>query len=298
MRELPAASTAAGNSGSGARPYSADMRIFQVDAFTSGAFSGNPAGVCLLDSPADPAWMQGLAMEMNLSETAFVEPPGGDGARRLRWFTPATEVALCGHATLASAHVLGETGKAASGETIRFATASGELSARLSGGEITLDFPARPAAAGGVPREALAALGCPEPAWSGRSVEDILVVLPREDDVVMLRPDITALAGVEARGVIVTAPAARPGADFVSRFFAPAVGVPEDPVTGSAHCTLAPYWAERLGRPELTGFQASARGGTVRVRVYGDRVLLSGRAVTVFSGELSPLARPRQRPTA
>jgi PhzF family phenazine biosynthesis protein len=266
------------------------MRIFQVDAFTDSAFAGNPAAVCLLDRPADPRWMQQLAAEMNLAETAFLDPrQGGYG---LRWFTPVVEVALCGHATLASSHVLFETGLAAEGEPIRFDTASGPLAARKDGGAIVLDFPARPAVQEEPPPGLLDAIGVSGPAWTGRAPEDFLVVVAAEQDVIGLRPDMAKLAAVTMRGVIVTAPATRPGADFVSRFFAPAVGIPEDPVTGSAHCTMAPYWFERLGRSELTGFQASPRGGTVRVQAAADRILLTGYAVTVLTGELSAAALP------
>lgn len=266
------------------------MRLFQVDAFTGAAFSGNPAAVYLLGGPAGAGWMQAAAAEMNLSETAFLEPrPGGWG---LRWFTPAAEVALCGHATLASAHVLYETGLAGAGGEIRFQTASGLLTARRDGDMIALDFPARPAAAQPPPPGLLAALGAADVVWTGRGEEDHLVVLAGEAGVTGLRPDIPRLAGAGSRGVIVTAPADRPDADFVSRFFAPAVGVPEDPVTGSAHCTLAPYWAGRLGRTALTGYQASARGGVVRVRLAGDRVTLAGHAVTVFAGQLAAAALP------
>jgi len=261
------------------------MRLFQVDAFTETAFAGNPAAVCLLGGPAEARWMQSVASEMNLSETAFLEPrPAGYG---LRWFTPVAEVGLCGHATLASAHVLYDTGLAAPADRVNFESVSGPLTARREDGLLVLDFPARPAAPAAPPAGLLAALGVARPAWTGQGKDDIMVVLDREEQVTGLRPDITGLAVVGTRGVIVTAPASRPGADFVSRFFAPAVGIPEDPVTGSAHCTLAPYWAERLGRSDLTGYQASARGGTVRVRVEGERVLLAGQAVTVFSGELS-----------
>ena len=266
------------------------MRLFQVDAFTGDAFAGNPAAVCLLGGPAEPRWMQSVAGEMNLSETAFVEPrPAGYG---LRWFTPAAEVALCGHATLASAHVLYQTGLAEPQQQVRFDSASGPLTARRDDGLIVLDFPARPAAQAPPPPGLLAALGVASPVWTGLAKEDLMVVLGREEEVTGLRPDIAALAGLGTRGVIVTAPALRPDADFVSRFFAPAVGVPEDPVTGSAHCTLAPFWAQRLGRPALTGYQVSARGGTVRVRAAGERVLLGGHAVTVFSGHLSDAALP------
>jgi PhzF family phenazine biosynthesis protein len=269
------------------------MRIFQVDAFTAAAFAGNPAAVCLLPGPAEAAWMQRVAAEMNLSETAFLEPRQGEYG--LRWFTPAAEVALCGHATLASAHVLYETGLSAPDQDIRFATASGELTARREGAGISLDFPATPATEAEPPPGVLAALGIGQPAWAGRSIHDILIVLAAEQDVTALEPDFSHLAPAGVRGTIVTAPASEErasesGADFVSRFFAPAVGVAEDPVTGSAHCTLAPYWGERLGRTTLTGYQASARGGTVLMRLAGDRVILTGQSVTVLRGELSSAA--------
>jgi PhzF family phenazine biosynthesis protein len=276
------------------------MRLFQVDAFADGVFAGNPAAVCLLGGPAEAGWMQSVASEMNLSETAFVEPRGAGYG--LRWFTPAVEVGLCGHATLASAHILYETGRAGPADCVTFDSVSGPLTARREGGLLVLDFPARPAARAPAPPGLLAALGVDGAEWTGQAKDDLMVVLAREEEVTGLRPDTFALAGYDTRGIIVTAPASRPGADFVSRFFAPGVGIAEDPVTGSAHCTLAPYWAQRLGRPQLTGYQASARGGTVRVRVDGDRVLLAGRAVTVFSGRLSDAALPRpgagQRPTA
>ena len=274
------------------RSYASAMRLFQVDAFADAAFSGNPAAVCLLGGPAETGWMQSLAEEMNLSETAFVEPRH-DGYG-LRWFTPVAEVGLCGHATLASAHVVYETGLVPAGEPVRFESVSGRLTARREeDGLLVLDFPARPAERAWIPARLLSTLGVRDPVWTGRSQDDLLVVLAREEDVTGLRPDTVALAEMDSRGVIVTAPASRPGADFVSRFFAPAVGIPEDPVTGSAHCTLAPYWSGRLGRPDLTGYQASARGGTVGVRLEGDRVLLAGHAVTVFSGHLSDAALPR-----
>jgi PhzF family phenazine biosynthesis protein len=274
--------------------YAAGMRLFQVDAFADSVFAGNPAAVCLLGGPAEARWMQSVAGEMNLSETAFVEPrTAGYG---LRWFTPMAEMSLCGHATLASAHVLYETGLAEPAELVRFDSLSGPLTARREDGLLVLDFPARPARPAPAPPGLLAALGVDSAEWTGQAKEDLMVVVGREHEVTGLRPDTVALAGYNTRGVIVTAPAARPGADFVSRFFAPGVGIAEDPVTGSAHCTLAPYWAERLGRAELTGHQASVRGGTVGVRVEGDRVLLAGRAVTVFSAQLSDAALPRQAP--
>lgn len=258
--------------------------VVQVDAFADRPFAGNPAAVCVLERPADEGWMQSVAMEMNLSETAFLHP-GGDGWR-LRWFTPAVEVDLCGHATLASAHVLWEDGHVAADAEARFHTRSGALTCRKDGGWIWMDFPAKPAEPVDAFPELIAALGV-EAVHVARSHFDYLVEVASEDAVRAARPDLTRLREVETRGVIVTARAAEGAAyDFVSRFFAPAVGVDEDPVTGSAHCVLAPYWSDRLGRAELTGFQASRRGGVVRVRHAGDRVHLGGQAVTVLRGTL------------
>lgn len=257
--------------------------IVQVDAFTDRPFAGNSAGVCVLDGPADAGWMQQVALEMNLAETAFLYRDGD--AYHLRWFTPAIEVDLCGHATLASAHVLWTEGHLEPGEQARFQTRSGLLTADQRGDWIELDFPAEPAAAIVPPDGLLDALGV-EPVNVGRNRMDIIVEVAREEAVRAAQPDMGLLAAVPTRGVIVTSRAAAPGYDFVSRFFAPAAGVPEDPVTGSAHCCLAPYWAERLGQDELVGYQASARGGTVRVRLAGDRVKLLGQAVTVIRGEL------------
>lgn len=256
--------------------------IIQVDAFASRAFTGNPAAVCVMDGPRDEAWMQEVAMEMNLSETAFLAPRP-DGSWDLRWFTPAVEVALCGHATLASAHVLWQDGHLSGDATARFHTRSGLLTARREGEWILMDFPAKPAQPADAPAGLANALGA-EPRNVARSEYDWLVELDSEEALRGLDPDLTLLRRVEARGVIVTARAAE--YDFVSRFFAPRVGVAEDPVTGSAHCVLAPYWAERLGRDAMTGFQASARGGVVRVRAAGDRVELGGQAVTVMRGTL------------
>jgi len=255
------------------------LPLWHVDAFTTEPFAGNPAAVCLLDLPREDAWMQGVAAEMNHSETAFLLPEGD--AWRLRWFTPVAEVDLCGHATLASAHVLFTKRGGAGG--IRFLTRSGELRAARCGNLIELDFPALPAAAEPPPPGLLDALGV-EPRSTARSRFDRLLELGSEEAVRAVRPDFRALAEVDTRGVIVTARGSRH--DFVSRFFAPRFGVDEDPVTGSAHCVLAPYWASRLGRKEMTGFQASRRGGEVRVRLEGDRVFLGGGAVTVAEGEI------------
>jgi PhzF family phenazine biosynthesis protein len=272
------------------------LAVHQVDAFTDRPFAGNPAAVCVLDVAREDVWMQAVAAEMNLSETAFLVRRGegaaggeaGGGGFDLRWFTPTTEVDLCGHATLASAHRLWETGELAAGEEGRFHTRSGLLTARRgAGGWIEMDFPALPPRPLERPPELLAAaLGVPA-LWVGKSRDDLLVLVDSAATVRALAPAIDRVARLPARGLIVTA-AADPGSghDFVSRFFAPAVGVPEDPVTGSAHCCLGPFWAERLGKEVVVGYQASARGGTVRVEPRGERVILAGQAVTVMVGEL------------
>ncbi len=263
------------------------LPIVQVDAFTDRPFAGNPAAVCILPAPADAHWMQDVAREMNLSETAFLvrQRDGFD----LRWFTPAVEIELCGHATLASAHVLWGDGHLPTGTQARFHTRSGLLTADQRGAWIELDFPATCAESAAPPAGLTAAVGVdPHLRFVGRSRFDYLLEVDGEDVVRGLAPDFGALARVDARGVIVTSRAASgAGYDFVSRFFAPRAGVDEDPVTGSAHCALAPYWTAQLGRPELIGYQASVRGGTVRVRLQGDRVILGGQAVTVLRGELT-----------
>ena len=259
------------------------VRIWQVDAFTDRPFAGNPAAVCWLEAEADPAWMQSVAAEMNLAETAFVRRLG-DG-HELRWFTPTVEVDLCGHATLATAHALWENGLASAAEPLRFTTRSGVLTCTRDGAWIELDFPATPPVPADPPEELLAALGV-SPSLVGRSRFDYFVVLDSEAAVRSVRPDIRRLAEVPTRGVIVTAASDDPAFDFVTRFFAPAVGVDEDPVCGSAHCCLTPYWSGRLGKRELTACQVSARGGVLRLRDAGDRVVLGGRAVTVLRGEL------------
>lgn len=261
--------------------------IVQVDAFTSRPFAGNPAAVCVLALQRDDEWMQNVAREMNLSETAFVLRETTADAWALRWFTPVAEVDLCGHATLATAHVLFEDGHAPLHAEIRFSTRSGTLTARSDGGRIVMDFPAMPPAAAPATPGLLEALGLDAsiPTFIGRNASDWIVALADAEQVRALAPDFLRLAAIDARGVIVTAPGDAT-CDFVSRFFAPAVGVPEDPVTGSAHCCLAPFWAARLQRSELVGYQASARGGVVHVRHLGSRVLLTGDAVTVMRGEL------------
>jgi len=263
--------------------------IYQVDAFAERPFAGNPAAVVLVDGAAwpDEAWMQAVAAEMNLSETAFVRRLAGDEAFGLRWFTPAAEVELCGHATLASAHVLWETGAVAGGQAIGFETLhSGRLTCRRDeAGWIAMDFPADPAAEAEPPAGLIAALGV-EPTAAARSRYDWLIELADAAGVRSAAPDFPALRGIETRGIILTAPG-EGEADFVSRFFAPRLRVEEDPVTGSAHCVLGPWWADRLGRAALTGWQASRRGGAVGVVVGGDRVALSGRAATVLRGTLA-----------
>ena len=257
--------------------------LTQVDAFTDRAFSGNPAAVCLLEAERDAEWMQLVAAEMNLADTAFlIRRPDGFG---LRWFTPTCEVDLCGHATLASAHALWEDGQLAADATARFHTRSGVLTAERQDGMIWVDFPATPATAMPPPADLADALGA-APRSVGRTPFDYLVELESEAAVRALDPDLGRVARMPVRGVIVTAPSIDPSRQFVSRFFAPAVGLPEDPVTGSAHCALGPFWGERLGRTELVGYQVSRRGGTVRVRLAGNRVFLGGQAVTVLRGEL------------
>ena len=255
---------------------------FLVDAFSTAAFRGNPAAVCLLTGSRSARWMQAVAKEMNLSETAFVRPL--KTGFRLRWFTPAVEVDLCGHATLATAHVLWSEKLAPAAAQLRFRTNSGWLTADPRDRRIELDFPARSARAARAPAALAKALGA-KPRAVVKVVDDLLVELASEQAVRRLRPNLPQLAQVRARGVIVTA-ASNGRYDFVSRFFGPAVGVNEDPVTGSAHCALAPYWAAKLGRDRLLGYQASARGGEVEVEISGDRVLLRGSAVTVSRGQL------------
>lgn len=258
--------------------------IYQVDSFASQAFAGNPAGVCLLlNGEESPDWMQEVAMEMNLSETAFLTPL--EDGWKLRWFTPAVEVDLCGHATLAGAHVLFSQGLVAPGEIIKFHTLSGILTARQDGDWIELDFPREPAWAEEVNPGIIEALGI-KPLFAGRNRIDYLVEVATEQEVLALKPDMARLAVLTERGVMVTAKASRPGYDFVSRFFAPGIGIDEDPVTGSAHCCLGPYWNEKLNKEEFLAWQASPRGGAVKVTLRGERVLLGGQAVLVIQGEL------------
>jgi PhzF family phenazine biosynthesis protein len=256
------------------------LSITQVDAFADKPFAGNPAAVCVLPEARDAAWMQAVGLEMNLSETAFLvrRPDGFD----LRWFTPSVEVDLCGHATLASAHVLWEEGHLDPAEQARFHTRSGLLTADKTGHWIEMDFPAKPEQPAPAPEGLVEALGA-IPKYVGKNAFDYIVELDSENTVRTLKPNFSLLAKLPVRGVIVTSRASE--YDFVSRFFAPGSGIDEDPVTGSAHCCLGPYWASRLKKSEFVAYQASARGGVVRVRIEGDRVRLGGQAITVLRGQ-------------
>jgi PhzF family phenazine biosynthesis protein len=262
--------------------------IYQVDAFTSEPFKGNPAAVCLLESTRPEGWMQNVAAEMNLSETAFLVPEEDGFA--LRWFTPTVEVPLCGHATLASAHVLWETGRVRHDEAAGFYTKSGRLQATRSDAGIEINLPSIGQEEAEPPANAVKAVGV-HPRYCGRTKErsggdiDFFFVLDSESQVRRLEPDFNALKSLEA-GLIATAPADPGSCDFVSRYFAPFWGIDEDPVTGAAHCSLVPFWSQKLDKSEVLGYQASARGGYVQGRVLGDRVALVGQAVTVFRGEL------------
>lgn len=256
------------------------LPIYQVDAFTSRLFGGNPAAVVLLQSELPDHTLQAIAAENNLSETAFVLPE--KQVYRLRWFTPLLEVDLCGHATLATAFVLFETA-ALEGDTVRFETKSGTLVVTRSGDLLSMDFPARPAFAAGCSEELVAALGA-RPA-EVYVADCLMAVFETEGQVAGLAPDFSRLAELDALGVIATAPGG--SADFVSRFFAPKAGIPEDPVTGSAHCTLIPYWSRRLNRRELRALQISKRGGELFCEDRGERVTISGRAVQYLRGRIT-----------
>lgn len=259
------------------------MKLYIVDAFTNRPFAGNPAAVCLVEHEQSSEWMQTVAAEMNLSETAFVRAV--DEGFELRWFTPTIEVDLCGHATLATAHALWTEGITDQSQ-LQFQTRSGILTCRQTDNWIELDFPATPPTALEPPSELLEALGV-QPVFVGKSCFDWLVVVDSETIVRSLEPDFIRLAKIPMRGVIVSSRSDDPQFDFVSRFFAPAAGVNEDPVCGSAHCCLGPYWSGQLGKSEMTAFQASPRGGILRVRVVGDRMILGGQAVTVVRGEIA-----------
>lgn len=259
------------------------MKLFQVDAFTNKPFSGNPAAVCLLTESRPDEWMRHVAAEMNLSETAYLLRE--EDGYRLRWFTPTVEVDLCGHATLASAHILWERDYLKPKELARFHTRSGLLTAEKKGDWIEMNFPAEAETSVPIPKELIQGLGL-TPRYVGKNRMDYIVEVDSESTVKNLKPDLALLAKLAARGVIVTSLSSSNEHDFVSRFFAPGAGIDEDPVTGSAHCCLGPYWGAKLNRDELTGYQASERGGTVKVRVGENRVYLLGQAVTVLEGDL------------
>ena len=260
------------------------IRIVQVDAFTNRPFAGNPAAVCVLGEPRPDQWMRDVAREMNLSETAFLTPQ--NGGYNLRWLTPAVEVDLCGHATVASAHVLWQDGHLPEGRQARFHTRSGLLLADRRGDWIELDFPAKASVEAPAPEGMLKALGVERARYVGKNAWDYLVELDSEETLRGLSPDHSTLRKIPGRGIIVTSRASGAEFDFVSRFFAPGSGIDEDPVTGSAHTALGPYWSPKLGKTEFTAYQASARGGVVKVRLQGDRVILGGQVVTVMTGEL------------
>jgi len=267
--------------------------LFQIDSFASQPFTGNPAGVFLADEQVSDTWMQSIAMEMNLSETAFISPPT-DGVFGLRWFTPNTEVDLCGHATMAASHVLWETDRVGKTETIQFDTRSGILECNLNNGTIKMDFPASEIDQVDPKQELVDALGV-QPVFVGRSSFDFLVEVQSASEVQSAKIDLVKLKSLPARGVILTAVADNSvkqklsrDVDFISRFFAPAFDVDEDPVTGSAHCALAPYWSKKIGKDSLVGYQASSRGGFVEMAMKGKRVELSGNAITIFSAQVDP----------
>jgi len=258
-------------------------KMFQVDAFTDKPFAGNPAAVCMLTEARDAGWMQKVAAEMNLAETAFLLKQ--ENMFTLRWFTPTIEVDLCGHATLASAHVLWEAAYLRPDQPARFSTRSGHLTCERKGAWIEMDFPAEPEEKTSPPPGLEKALGITA-SYVGKNRFDYLVEVDSEETVRKLKPNFGLLEEIPTRGIIVTSRASSPGYDFVSRFFAPRAGIPEDPVTGSSHCCLGPFWKTRLHKNEFVAYQASARGGVVRIRLGGNRVSLGGQAVTVFRGEL------------
>ncbi|MDP4092856.1 MAG: PhzF family phenazine biosynthesis protein [Bacillota bacterium] len=257
--------------------------IYQVDAFATEPFTGNMAGVCILNEPKSSKWMQHVAEEMNVSETAFLLKQ--ENGYNLRWFTPTVEVDLCGHATLASAHVLKETGLLKKDETVKFHTLSGILTAKLDGDYIELNFPSDPAENIEIPEMLKEALGT-DICRAGKSRLGYIAEVESEEIVRKLKPDFKLLAKLPLDGTIVTSLSSSKNYDFVSRFFAPSIGLDEDPVTGSAHCCLGPYWKEKLQKNEFVAFQASRRGGILKLKVAGGRVYIKGNAVTVIKGEL------------
>ena len=260
------------------------LPIFTVDAFSQGPFTGNPAAVCLLDAPRSDAWMQSVAAEMNLPETAFLLKL--DSGWSLRWLSPTVEVDICGHATIAASHILWQEGLLQPTETVIYHTRSGQLTAKQEGQTIVLDFPALPAKECASPKNLSEGLGV-VPLLVGSNEMDYLALLEDEETVRNLSPKLDTLRSIDCRGIIVTAKSNSSEYDFVSRFFAPATGINEDPATGSSHCCLAPFWAARLGKSRLIGRQLSARGGVIGAELVGERVLLRGSAVTILRGELS-----------
>jgi len=270
--------------------------IYQVDAFTNQPFAGNPAGVCILNEPRSDSWLQDVAAEMNLSETAFVSPrpmeaPTSPGGREfdLRWFTPTQEMYLCGHATLSAAHILWQEGLVAGSEEARFHTLSGLLRVTQDRDWMTMDFPAWTSEANPVPSALMEGLGLPAgkvPGYFGRNDKFGMVVLDSPEQVVRLEPKFEILRLLPLDGIIVTAQGDGAPVDFVSRVFAPRLGINEDPVTGGAHCMLTPFWAERLGKTRMVARQVSKRGGELRVAPAKERVMISGQAVTVFSAQM------------
>jgi PhzF family phenazine biosynthesis protein len=260
------------------------MKIFTVDAFANKPFSGNPAAVCMLDENKDDGWLLSVAAEMNLSETAFLHK--AESGYNLRWFTPEVEVDLCGHATLASAHILWETGEIKFNDEVIFHTKSGVLKAYKYDNEIMLDFPSIPVTESKIFDEIKNALKIKDVKYSGMSRHHYLIELNSEKEIKELKPDFDQLSRLPLFATIVTAISENKNYDFVSRFFAPSKGIKEDPVTGSAHCVLGPYWSKRLNRNEMKAFQASKRGGFLKVRVEDQRVMLIGQALTVLKGEL------------
>lgn len=264
--------------------------IYTVDAFTSKPFKGNPAAVCVLSEPISDTLMQNIAFELNLAETAFVCKEEDKEGFNLRWMTPVSEVDLCGHATLATSHILWQTGICKKDETIHYNTKSGVLKADYHEGEIGLDFPAIPQKKIEYPKELVDAIGGVTPKYVGMTKWNYLIELNSESDVRNLKPNFDIMLQLPGWGTIITAKADegnKDGFDFVSRFFAPEKGIQEDPVTGSAHCALGPYWQKRLGKDSFKAFQASERGGVLGIKVSGDRVVLAGEAVTVIEGEIN-----------
>ena len=259
--------------------------VVQVDAFTHKPFTGNPAAVCVSDAPLDEGLMQQIATEMNLSETAFLYPLAEAGNYSLRWFTPAAEIDLCGHATLASAHVLWSEGHLTSETTARFQTKSGELRVTPNGKLLQMDFPAQPVHDAPISPGMVAVMNHADIVHGARNDVNYLVELRSHQAVANLKPDLDKMAKLPYQGVIVTSTGPDPY-DFVSRYFAPALGIPEDPVTGSSHCSLAPYWQAKLGKDKMLAYQASDRGGELHVECTPERIYISGQAVTILRGEL------------